>query len=90
MLLAGVWLSHSLSKTALVWSANEGIPGPMRIAAAVRVLVILASAAAAAEHLEFARPVFLAAFVIVAGGIVLAAAIAAGLSLRKGGPDNHP
>lgn len=80
ILLAGVWLGQYLSRSALIWAVNEGLPRPRRLAAAVRVLVIFVSVVVAADHLNFARTVFLAAFVLVVGGLVLAGSIALGLS----------
>ncbi len=80
ILLAGVWLGQYLSRSALIWAVNEGLPHPRRLAAAVRVLVIFVSVVVAADHLNFARTVFLAAFVLVVGGLVLAGSIALGLS----------
>jgi hypothetical protein len=38
---------------------------------------------AAADHLNFAKDVFLAAFILVGGGIVLTASLALGLSARE-------
>ena len=79
ILIAGIWLGQYLSRHVLVWAVNEGIPSGRRLAAAVRALVIFVAVAAAADYLNFARTVFLAAFIIVVGGIVLTASLAFGL-----------
>jgi hypothetical protein len=78
ILIAGFWLGQYLARHLLVWSVNEGIPAGRRLAQALRILVIFVAAAAAADYLGFARNVFLAAFILVVGGIVLAASIALG------------
>ncbi len=78
ILVVGFWLGQYLSRHILVWAVNEGIPSGRRLAQAVRVLVVFVAVAAAADHLNFARNVFLAAFILVIGGIVLAASLALG------------
>jgi hypothetical protein len=82
ILLAGVWLSRYLGRGTLVWACNEGLPHARYAAAAVRMLVIFVAAVVAADQLEFARTVFLAAFVLMLGGAVLAVSIAAGIGLH--------
>jgi hypothetical protein len=82
ILLAGVWLAQYLSRGALVWASNEGIPSCRRLAAAVRVVVVFVAVVVAADHLEFARSVFLAAFILLVGGATLAASIALGFGAR--------
>ncbi len=79
ILVAGFWLGRYLSRHILVWAVNEGIPNGRRLAQLVRVLVVFVAVAAAADHLNFARNVFLAAFILVVGGIVLSASLALGL-----------
>jgi hypothetical protein len=59
------------------------MPGPRKLAAGVRVLFIFGGVVAAADHLDFARNMFLAAFILVVGGIVLAASLALGLNGRE-------
>lgn len=54
-----------------------------RLAAAVRVVVLFVAVVAAADQLNFARSVFLAAFVILLGGAVLTASLALGLAGRE-------
>lgn len=83
ILLAGAWLAQFLGRGALVWAVNEGLPYPRRLAAAVRVLIVFVAVVIAAEHLNFARTVFLAAFLLVVGGAVLAASIAMGLAMHE-------
>jgi hypothetical protein len=78
ILVAGFWLGQYLSRHILVWAVNEGIPSGRRLAQAIRVLVVFVAVAAAADHLNFARNVFLAAFILVVGGIVLSASLALG------------
>ncbi len=83
ILLAGFWLGHYLGRSALVWSVNEGIPHPRRIASAVRLLIMFVAVVAAADYLNFARGVFLAAFIILLGSSALAAGLAIGLGGRE-------
>ncbi len=82
ILLAGVWLSQFLGRSALVWAVNESLPSPRKLAGAVRVAVLFVAVVVAADQLDFARHVFLAAFVIVMGGAVLAVSLALGLGGR--------
>lgn len=82
ILLAGVWLGRYLGRGMLVWACNEGVPHARHAAAAVRILIIFVAAVVAADHMNFARDVFLAAFILVLGGAVLAASIAAGLGIH--------
>jgi hypothetical protein len=83
ILLAGVWLGQYLGRNMLVWAVNEGFPFPRRLAVVVRILIMFVAVVVAADHLNFARSVFLAAFIIFVGGAVLAASLAFGL--RRGG-----
>ena len=83
ILLAGIWLSQYLGRSTLVWAVNEGIPQPRRIAVAVRLLITFVAVVVAAEQLDFARNVFLAAFIILMGGAALAASLALGLAGRE-------
>jgi hypothetical protein len=82
ILLAGVWLAQYLGRSALVWAVNEGIPSARRLAVAVRMVIVFVAVVVAADHLDFARSVFLAAFVLLVGGAVLAASLALGLGGR--------
>jgi hypothetical protein len=82
ILLAGVWLGQYLGRTVLVWAVNEEIGHPRRWAAAVKTAVMVMAVVVSADTLNFARSVFLAAFMILAGGAVLAASLALGLGGR--------
>ncbi len=79
LLLAGAWLSRYLSRSTLVWAVNEGLPSARRLATAVRVITIFITVVVAADQLDFARNVFLAAFLILVGGTVLTASLALGI-----------
>jgi hypothetical protein len=79
ILLAGTWLSQYLARSALVWAVNEGIPYPRRLAALVRVLLMFVAVVVAADQLNFARTVFLAAFIMIGGGLILAVSLTVGL-----------
>jgi hypothetical protein len=83
ILVSGFWLAQFLGRSTLVWAFNDNVPRPRRLSLAVRAAVILAAVATAADQLDFGRQVFLAAFVLLAGG----AALAAGLALGLGGRD---
>lgn len=87
ILLAGMWLSQYLGRSLLVWAVNEELPAPRRIAAIARLLIMFVAVVVAADQLDFARTVFLAAFIILVSGIVLTASLALGLgaggSLRR-------
>jgi hypothetical protein len=82
ILLAGIWLGQYLGRSALIWAVNEDLPGPRRLALAVRALVIFAAVVVAADTLDFAKGVFLAAFVVILGGAALAGGLALGLGTR--------
>jgi hypothetical protein len=66
----------------LVWAVNEGFPSPRRLAVVVRIVIMFVAVVVAAHQLDFARSVFLAAFIILVGGAVLAASLAIGLGGR--------
>ena len=83
ILLAGYWLSQFLGRATLVWAVNEGLPAPRRIALAVRLAILFVAIVIASEQLNFARNVFLAAFILVIGGTVLALSLALGLGARE-------
>ncbi len=80
ILLAGVWLSQYLGRARVVWAVNEDLPSPRRLATAVRIVILFVAVVVAADQLDFARSVFLASFVILVGGVVLAASLAAGIA----------
>jgi hypothetical protein len=87
ILLAGAWLSQFLGRSMLVWSVNEGLPHPRRLAALVRILILFVAVVVVADQMNFARGVFLTAFVILIGGAVLCVALTIALgaagSVRK-------
>jgi hypothetical protein len=87
ILLAGAWLAQYLGRSILVWAVNEEFPSPRRWAAAARIAIFFLSVVIAADTLDFASGVFLAAFVILAGGAVLAGSLALGLGV---GGAMHP
>ena len=78
ILLAGAWLGRYLGRSVVVWAVGEGLPSPRRLGMAVRVLIMFVAVVVAADELDFARNVFLAAFIIIVGGAVLAASLAIG------------
>ena len=79
IVLAGAWLSQYLARWMLVWAFSERLPFPRRFAVAVRVIVFFTAVVVAADHLNFARSVFLTAFVMFVGGLVLAVSLAFGI-----------
>ncbi len=83
ILLGGAWLGHYLGRSMLVWAVNENFVSPRRLAGVVRILIMFAAVVVAADQLDFARNVFLAAFIIFVGGAVLAASLAIGLGGRE-------
>jgi hypothetical protein len=83
IILAGIWLGQFLGRSTLVWAVNEGIPSPRRWAAAVRVILVFIAVVVAADQLNFAKNVFLAAFILLMGGVVLAVSLALGLGSRE-------
>jgi small-conductance mechanosensitive channel len=82
IILIGAWLGHYVGRSTLIWACNEGIPSPRRWAGAVRIVINFVAVVVAADHLDFARSVFLASFVLLVGGAVLATAIALGLGAK--------
>jgi len=83
VLLGGIWLAHYLGCGMLVWAVNEELPSPRRLALAVRALVLFAAVVAAADYLNFARSVFLTAFILILSGAVAVAVLAVGLGGRE-------
>ncbi len=83
ILLAGFWLGHYFGRSTLVWCVNEEIPHPRRFASAVRIVLMSVAVVVAADYLDFARSVFLAAFIILLGGATLAASLSLGLGGRE-------
>jgi hypothetical protein len=83
IVIGGLWLGQYLGRSTLLWACNEGFPRARLLAGAARFAIVLVAVTIAADHLGFARNVFLAAFVLLAGGAVLAASLAAGLGARS-------
>jgi len=84
ILVAGMWLSQYLGRSLLVWAVNENLPSPRRLATLTRILIMFVAIVVAADRLNFARNVFLAAFIILVGGAVLATSLAVGLGTGAG------
>jgi hypothetical protein len=82
LLLGGILLAHYLARGTLVWAVNEELPAPRRLAMAVRAVVLLVTIVAVADYLNFARGVFLSAFILILGGAVMAGSLALGLGGR--------
>jgi len=79
IVLAGAWLSQYLARWVLVWAFSERLPFPRRLAVAVRVIIFFTAVVVAADHLNFARSVFLTAFVMFVGGLVFTISLAFGI-----------
>ncbi len=79
ILLVGAWLSLYMGRSLLVWAVNENMPSPRLLAAVVRVLIVFVAVVVAADQLDFAKDVFLAAFIILVGGAVLTSSLAIGI-----------
>jgi hypothetical protein len=79
IVLGGVWLGQYLARSVLVWSFDENLPHPRRIALGTRVVVQFVAIVVAADHLNFARSVFLTAFIILVGGLALTVSLAVGI-----------
>jgi hypothetical protein len=88
ILLAGFWLAQYLSRSALIWAVNEDLGNPRLVGAGVRILIVFASVVIAADHVNFARNVFLAAFIMLVGGVVLALSLSFALG-SKGVPQRY-
>jgi hypothetical protein len=82
ILFSGLWLGQYLGRSMLVWAVNEDLPSPRRLALLVRVLVVFVAVVVTADTLNFAREVFLAAFILLMGGAALAGGLAIGLGAR--------
>lgn len=83
IIVTSAWLGRYLSRSTLIWAVNENLPAPRKLAAAVRIFFIFCGVVAAADHLDFARMVFITAFVLILGGVVLSVAIALGLNGKE-------
>lgn len=83
IVLGGLWLGQYLSRSALIWACNQRLPSAHNLAGLVRIAVIFLAVVVAADHLDFARGVFLSAFVICLAGIVLAISLSVGLGRHE-------
>ena len=79
ILLGGAALGQYLGRGMLVWAVNEDFPSPRRLAIVVRIVIMFVAVVVAADQLDFARSVFLAAFIILVGGGMLTVCLAVGL-----------
>jgi hypothetical protein len=83
IIVISAWLGRYFSRSTLIWAVNENLPAPRKLATVVRILFIFCGVVIAADHLNFARTVFIAAFVLLLGGAVLSAAIALGINGKE-------
>jgi hypothetical protein len=83
IIFTSAWLGRYFGRSTLVWAVNENLPSPRKLAAVVRAFFVFSGVVAAADHLGFARGVFIAAFVLILGGVVLAVALALGLNGKE-------
>jgi hypothetical protein len=88
VLVAGIWLGQYLGRTVLVWTHDERLPSPRKWSAGTRTMVILMAVVVTSDILNFAEQVFFTAFVIAAGGAVLAISLAVGIGSAKA-VENH-
>jgi hypothetical protein len=82
IILAGFWLGQYLSRSLLVWAVNEGIPVARRLSLLLKVAIVFVAIVVAADTLDFAERVFLAAFIIFVGSAALAVSLAIGFGFR--------
>lgn len=82
VLLLGSVISRFLGRSVLLAAVNAQWAGARLLAGGVRVLVMMLAVVIALEQLQIGRTALLAAFSILFGGIVVAAAIAFGLGAR--------
>ncbi|HTS02336.1 MAG TPA: hypothetical protein VMN04_07430 [Thermoanaerobaculia bacterium] len=80
--LVGIGLAALARRSVLLTAVNAGLPWPRAGARLVHAGVLAFFAAMALEHLGVGQSVLVAAFSIVTGGFVLAAALAFGLGAR--------
>ena len=80
LLLCGVLLGNFLAEAALIAAVNARIPEARFIAHLVRWSLFLFTGAMVLTQLGIAKEIVVAAFCIIFGGIVLALAIAVGVS----------
>ena len=82
VLLVGVGTARFLERTVLIGAVNQRIRQARLLAWGVKWVVIVLASAMALQHVGIGGSLPTVAFAIVAGGIVLAAALAVGLGAR--------
>jgi hypothetical protein len=82
VLLAGIGAGRFLERAVLIGAVNQGIRQARLVAWGVKWVVLVLGAAMALQHVGIGGWLPTIAFTIVAGGIVLAAALAVGLGAR--------
>jgi hypothetical protein len=83
IIVISAWVGRYFSRSTLIWAVNENLPAPRKLATVVRIFFIFCGVVVAADHLDFARTVFITAFVLILGGAVLSAAIALGINGKE-------
>ncbi len=82
ILLVGLGAGRFLERTVLISAVNQGIRQARLVAWGVKWVTLVLAAAMALQHVGIGGTLPTIAFTIVVGGIVLAAALAAGLGAR--------
>ena len=82
VLLCGIGAGRFLERAVLIGAVNQGIRRARLVAWGVKWIVYVLAAAMALQHVGIGGALPTIAFTIVAGGIVLAAALAVGLGAR--------
>lgn len=82
LFVVGLGLAALARRSVLIAGVNAGLPWARPAARGVHAVIVASFAAAALDHLGVGRGILIAAFSIVAGGIVLALALAFGLGAR--------
>src|SRR5205085_1219710 len=82
LLLLGVGFATLARRSFLLAAVHAGLPWARRGSRLIHVVVVAFFAATALDHLGVGRSILVAAFTVVAGGIVLALALAFGLGAR--------
>jgi hypothetical protein len=82
LLLLGFGFATLARRSFLLGAVNAGLPWARSGARLVHVVVLAFFVATALDHLGVGRSILVAAFTVVAGGIVLALALAFGLGAR--------
>jgi hypothetical protein len=77
-ILAGAFVRRSV----LLAAVNAGLPSARLLAAGAQTALVIVVVAVVLEYLGVARPIILAAFTILFGGVVLALSLAFGLAGR--------